>query len=97
MARYREISKVFSYISLSKTCDPRGGAKFDPRAIHWTFLVEAHQLKLHAKFGKPRPCGKIQGDLAIFPSISQCKTCNPRGGAKFDPRAIPWTLLVEAH
>ena len=39
----------------------------------------------------------LQGDLAIFPSISQCKTCNPRGGAKFDPRAIPWALLVEAH
>ena len=39
-------------------------------------------MKLHAKFGKPRPCGKIQGDLAIFP---QCKTCNPRGGAKLDP------------
>ena len=43
------------------------------------------------------PYGKIQGDLAIFPYISQCKTCGPRGGAKIDPRAIPWALLVEAH
>ena len=41
MARYREISEVFP-ISLGKTCDPWGGAKFDPRAINWTLMVEAH-------------------------------------------------------
>ena len=32
----------FPYISLGKTCDPQGGAKFDPRAKIWTLLVEAH-------------------------------------------------------
>ena len=26
-----------------------------------------------------------------------CKTSDPRSGAKFDPRAIIWILLVEAH
>ena len=74
-----------------------GGAKFDPRARIWTLLVEAHKIKLHAQFGKPRPNGYIQEDLAIFPYISPCKTCDLRGGAKFDPRAIPWALLVEVH
>ena len=40
-----------------------------------------------------------KGDFAIFPYISPCKTCDPqgRGRAKFDPRAIPWALLVEVH
>ena len=59
--------------------------------------MEAHYIKLHAKFGKARPYGKILGDLASFPYISQWKTCDPWGGAKFDPRAISWALLVEDH
>ena len=33
MARYREISTVFPFISGSKTCDPCGEAKFDLRGI----------------------------------------------------------------
>ena len=37
-----------------------------------------------------------QGDLAIFPNISPCKTFD-RGGGEFDPRALPWAFLVEAH
>ena len=41
MARYREISKT-PYKGRCKTTDPRGGAKFDPRAIIWALLVEAH-------------------------------------------------------
>ena len=41
----------------SKTYDPWGGANFDHRAIIWAILVEAHQMRLHAKFGKPRPYG----------------------------------------
>ena len=56
MARYREISKVFP-ISPNETCDPRGGAKFHPRAIIWALLVQAYEIKLHALFGKPRPYG----------------------------------------
>ena len=40
MAGYREISKVFPIKVLSKTCDPRVGAKFEPRAIIWALLVD---------------------------------------------------------
>ena len=36
---------------------PQGWAKFDPRAIFWALLVEAHEIRPHAKFGKPRPYG----------------------------------------
>ena len=63
MARYREISKVFPHINQCKTSDPRGGAKFDPRAIIWALLVEAHEIKLHAIFSKLRPHGYVQGEF----------------------------------
>ena len=61
-ARNREIWQVFPLYDQCKTCDPRGGAKFYPRAIIWALLVESHKIKLHAKFGKPRPHGYIQGE-----------------------------------
>ena len=32
----------FSYISVYKTCRPRGGAIFGPQAIIWTILAEVH-------------------------------------------------------
>ena len=50
MARYRKIWQIFPSISPYKTCDPRGGAEFDPRAIPWALLVEVHYIKLQAKF-----------------------------------------------
>ena len=53
----KKISKVFPFISQRKTCDPQGGAIFDPRSIIWTLLVEAHEIRLHAKFDKPMPYG----------------------------------------
>ena len=96
MARYREFPIVSPYISLNKTWDPQDGAKFDPRAIILALLVQAYLIRLLAKFGKPRPYGQVQGDLASFPLISPCKTFDPQGKAKFDPRAILWTNLVEA-
>ena len=33
----------------------------------------------------------------FFPIQAHVKLMTPRGGAEFDPRAIPWALLVEAH
>ena len=32
-----------------------------------------------------------------FPYASPCKTCDPRGWAKFDPRGMLLALLVEAY
>ena len=59
MARYREIWQSFPIQAHVKLVIPRGGAKFDPGAIPWALLVEAqaHYIKLHAKFSKPRPYG----------------------------------------
>ena len=43
MVRYREISEAFPIdITPCKSCEPQGGAKFDPGAISWALLVEAH-------------------------------------------------------
>ena len=63
MARYWEISKVIPIVSPYKTCDPRGGVKFDPMATIWALWVEAYYIKPHAKFGKPRPHGYEQRDF----------------------------------
>ena len=41
MARYTEISKFFPIYGNVKLVTP-GRAKFDPRAIIWALLVEAH-------------------------------------------------------
>ena len=40
------------------------------------------------KFGKPRPCGKVEEDFESFPSINPFKTRDPTGQAEFDPGAI---------
>ena len=57
MCRYKEISKVFSILAHVKLVTPKGGAKFDPRALISALLVEANYIGLHAKLGKPRPYG----------------------------------------
>ena len=33
----------------------------------------------------------------VFPYISQCKICDPQGGANFSPRGIISANLVEVH
>ena len=53
MARYRGFLK-FS-LSSNKTCEPKSGAKFDPRAIIWALSVEAHYIMRHVKVVTPPP------------------------------------------
>ena len=38
----RKILKFSFFVPMFRTCDPRGGASFDPRDIIWTMLVEVH-------------------------------------------------------
>ena len=46
-------------------------------------------MMLHTKYQGSRPCGFRQEDFVhVAPYISLCKTCDPRGGAIFGPRAI---------
>ena len=42
MARYREIWQFFPVLAHVKLVTPGAGAKFDPRAISWALLKEAH-------------------------------------------------------
>ena len=38
----RRILKFSFFVPMFRTCDPHGGASFDPRDIIWTILVEVH-------------------------------------------------------
>ena len=81
MARYREIWQVFPIQAHAKLVTPEAGPNLNPRAIIWALLVDGI-------FGNPRPHGYVQGEFYSFLYIIPCKTCDPRGGVKFDPRAI---------
>ena len=61
-----QIFSHFPYISLCKTCDPRGGAIFSPRGIILTNLVEVHWVMLHIKYQGSRPSGFRQADFKVF-------------------------------
>ena len=50
----------------------------------------AHRLKMCRSTPKPD-----WGDFLSFRYVNPCKTCDPWGGAKFDPRVIIWTLVVD--
>ena len=52
---------------------------------------------LHTKYQDSRPYGFRQEDFSCFYYVSQCKSCDPQGGAIFDPRGIIRTNLVEVH
>ena len=39
---YKKIFKGLFFISLRKTCDPLGGANFDPKDMTWTNFVDVH-------------------------------------------------------
>ena len=41
-AKYRESSQIFPIEAKLKLVTPGAGAKFDPKAIIWALLVEAH-------------------------------------------------------
>ena len=52
---------------------------------------------LHTKYQGSRPSSFIVEELWNFRSLFLCSTCDPQGGASFDPRGILWTNLVEVH
>ena len=92
---------VAPYKSLCKICDPPTPPVrviFGPRAIIWTNLVQVYKMILHTKYQGSRSCGFRQEDFfQVAPYISLCKTCDPRDGVIFSPRAIIWTSLEEVH
>ena len=72
MVSDKKMFSCFPYISLFKTCDPRGGTIFGPGGIFRKNLVDINSLGLMVSDKKIFSC---------FPYISFCKICDPQGGA----------------
>ena len=80
-------------------CDPQSRSSPDPRGITWTNLVEIHNETLHTKYQNSGPSSLREKELWSFRSLflHVRSTCDPQGGASFDPRGILWINLVEVH
>ena len=97
MVSDKKIVSCFSlYLSLCKTCDPRGRAIFGPRDIIKINLVEVHEVMLHTKYqgSSLRVSGKKI--FSCFPYIAYVKYRTP-GQAIFGPRDMICINLVEVH
>ena len=90
-------SEISLFCSYARTCEPHSRTSPDPRGIVWTNLVEVLKETLHTKYQGSRPSSFRVEELWNFPSLFLCWTCEPKGGASFDPRGILWTNLVEVH
>ena len=64
--------KVFFFVPMFQTCDPRGGAQFDPRGIIWTTLVEVHYEILHTKYRSSALSSFREEEFQSFPSLFLC-------------------------
>ena len=58
------------------TCDPWGGASFDPTSIIWTNLVEVHYKMLYTKYQSSSPYDLEQEDLKKSP-LFLCEIRDP--------------------
>ena len=68
-----EMFIVFSLYESMKNKWPLGWTIFDPSAIIWTILVEAHNIKLPTKYQRPWPSNFRQEDSLSFAYGSLCK------------------------
>ena len=76
-----------------QTCDPQGGASFDPRGIIWTILVEVNSEMLHTKYQRSAPSSfreDFQRFCFFFPF-----GCH--GNQSYGWNSISWTTLVELY
>ena len=75
---------------------PLGCDQFWPQGHDFNKLGRGQSMMLQTKFGNPGLYGLVEEDyFLIFTIYSQCKTCDPRGVANFDPRSMILTNLVE--
>ena len=80
-----EVGFLCSYVP---TCDPMGGASFDPMCIIWTNLVEVHKEMLNTKYQSSTPFSSEEQNFEDGILCSNVQTCDPRGGDNLDPRSI---------
>ena len=59
----RRFLKFSFFVAMFQTCDPWGGANFDPRGIICTNLVEVHYEMLHTKYQSFAPSGFREEDF----------------------------------
>ena len=82
--------KIFSCFSLYKSEYVKhvtpGAVPFWPQGYNLIKLGKVHLVMLHTKYQGSRTYGFRQEDLFnVFPYISLCKRCDPRGGPFLAP------------
>ena len=83
-------------ITIVPTCDPQGGASFDPRGIIWIELIKVHKAMLHTNQSS-NPSRFREEELWTLPSLFLCSNLWPQGGANLDPKSIISKNLVEVN
>ena len=78
-----EVGFLCSYVP---TCDPSGGASFDPRSIIWTNLVEVHKEMLKTKYQSSMPSSFIREEFWRWDSLFLCSNFWPAGWVKSSPQ-----------
>ena len=87
--------KFSIFVPMFQTCDPQGGASFDPRSILWTTLVEVHKEMPHTKYQISTPSSFREEKFWRWASLFLCSNLWPPLRGQFWPRGIVWTYLVE--
>ena len=85
------------FVTIVPTCDPRGGASFDPRGIIWVKLIKVHKAMLHTKNQSFRLPGSEKKNFEFCLLCSNVRICDPGDGANLDPTGVIWTNLIEVH
>ena len=80
-----EVGFLCSYVA---TCDPQGGANFDPTSIIWTNLVQVHKETLNTKYQSSMPSSSEEKNFENGILCPYVPTCDPKGGDNLDPRSI---------
>ena len=73
------------FVPFVPTCDPQGGANFDPKGHHWNKIDKGLPGDATYQKSKLYPF-KFQG--RILKLVFFVPTCDPQGGVSFDPKGI---------
>ena len=81
-------NEFYIFAPLVPTCDPRGGASFDPRGHHMNKIDKG--LQGDATYQKSRlyPFQFQRRNFEVGLLCSYVPTCDPRGGVSFDHKGI---------
>ena len=81
--------KFSIFVPMFQTCDPRGGASFDPRGILWTNLVEVHKETPHTKYQISTPSSfREEKKLKMGFFVPMFQLVTPGNGPVLTPGAL---------